>query len=108
MRSETAAQGLMLYAEGSTGSPISILLRRLEARAATLRSNTEGVEEEVCRAGALHGWLRKIVRLLYLFSRDRTTEFDRAERKAKIFPQHSVDKGQISASLRLTGFPSGF
>ncbi len=58
MRSGAAAQGLTLYPEDSTGSPTSILLRRLETRAATLRLQIEGVEEEARRAGVLSGWLR--------------------------------------------------
>lgn len=58
MRADTATRGLTLYPETSSGSPTSILLRRLETRAATLRQQIEAVDEEAHRAGIPPGWLR--------------------------------------------------
>ncbi len=58
MRADTAARGLTLYPETSTGSPTSILLRQLETRTTTLRQQIEAIDDEAHRTGALPGWLR--------------------------------------------------
>jgi DNA repair exonuclease SbcCD ATPase subunit len=58
MHADTAARGLTLYPETSTGSPTSILLRQLETQATTLRQQIETMEDEAHRAGVPPGWLR--------------------------------------------------
>jgi hypothetical protein len=58
MRAQTAAQGLTLYLETSTGSPTSTLLRRLGTRAAELRQQIASLEDEAQRAGVPPGWVR--------------------------------------------------
>ncbi len=58
MRAGTRAQGMTLYPETSSGSPTSILLRRLQTQAVSLRQQIESIEDEAQRAGAPPGWLR--------------------------------------------------